>query len=68
MDKAGLRREANFAFADDFVDRLYFEVDRDWSGELPFTALVAAGGETANVIGAIDDAQIKAWLARAAKR
>jgi thiol-disulfide isomerase/thioredoxin len=68
MDKAGLRQEANFGFADDFVERLYFEVDRNWSGELPFTALIAADGAAATVIGAIDDPQIEGWLAREAKR
>jgi thiol-disulfide isomerase/thioredoxin len=67
MDKAGLRQQANFGFADDFVDRLYFEVDRNWSGELPFTALVGPKGETATVIGALDDPQIKTWLASATK-
>lgn len=67
MDKAGLRQEANFGFADDFVERLYFEVDRNWSGELPFTALVGPRGETATVIGALDDPQIKTWLASATK-
>jgi thiol-disulfide isomerase/thioredoxin len=68
IDKAGLRQEANYRFADDFVERLYFEVDRNWSGELPFTALIAPGGEAATVVGAIDEPQIKDWLAREAKR
>jgi thiol-disulfide isomerase/thioredoxin len=68
IDKAGLRQEANYSFADDFVERLYFEVDRNWSGELPFTALIAQTGEAATVTGAIDEPQIEDWLARKAKR
>ncbi|MBG0809080.1 thiol-disulfide isomerase [Methylosinus sp. H3A] len=62
MEKAGLRQAANFAFADRFVERLYFEVDRHWEGELPFTALVAASGGTQTVIGALDETQIKSWI------
>jgi len=62
MEKAGIRQAANFAFADRFVERLYFEVDRHWEGELPFTALVAANGGTQTVIGALDETQIKSWL------
>jgi thiol-disulfide isomerase/thioredoxin len=67
MDKVGLRREANFVFTEEVVDRLYLEVDGHWSGELPFTALIGAGGEAQTVIGALDAPQIKAWLAREAK-
>lgn len=67
LQAAGLLQGTHFAFADQFVDRLYFEVDRYWSGELPFTALIGAGGETTTVIGALDDPQIAAWLERRAK-
>lgn len=68
MEKAGLRQAANFAFADRFVERLYFEVDRHWQGEMPFTALVAANGGTQTVIGALDDMKLASWLEGKAKR
>lgn len=67
VDKSGLRAATNFAFADRFLERLYFEVDRSWEGELPFTVLIGSGGETASVIGALTDPQIAAWLGSAAK-
>ncbi|CAN2535395.1 hypothetical+protein [Methylocapsa aurea] len=62
MEKAGLRQAANFAFADRFVERLYFEVDRHWEGEMPFTALVAADGGLMTEIGALDDLKLARWL------
>lgn len=64
MEKAGLRQAANFAFADRFLERLYFEVDHNWSGELPFTALVAPGGAVETVIGAIDEPHLASWFTR----
>jgi thiol-disulfide isomerase/thioredoxin len=67
MDKVGLRQAANFAFAEDGADQLYLEVDRNWSGELPFTALIGPDGETRTVAGALDAPPITAWLAQAAK-
>jgi thiol-disulfide isomerase/thioredoxin len=63
LQATGLTKATHFAFADQFVERLYFEVDRTWGGELPFTALIDAKGETTTVIGVLDDPQIKTWLA-----
>lgn len=62
LEKAGLSGAANYGFADNFVEKLYFEVDRSWRGELPFTALVAADGSHTTVTGAIDDPDFVAWL------
>jgi thiol-disulfide isomerase/thioredoxin len=62
LAKAGLTEATHYGFADDFVERLYFEADASWRGELPFTALVSASGEATTVIGAMDDPLIAAWL------
>jgi hypothetical protein len=62
LEKAGLGGAANYGFADNFVEKLYFEVDRSWRGELPFTALVSADGTRTTVTGAIDDPDFVAWL------
>ncbi len=67
LDKAQLTGLAQYGFADDFVERLYFEVDSSWRGELPFTALVGADGKLVTVVGSIDDPLIADWLARAGK-
>ena len=42
--KVGLGKATHYGFADDFVEKLYFEADTGWRGELPFTALVAPDG------------------------
>jgi hypothetical protein len=62
LDKAGLAKATHYAFADDFVDKLYFEADRTWRGELPFTALVAPDGGVTTATGAIDDPLVTKWL------
>jgi thiol-disulfide isomerase/thioredoxin len=67
LEKAGLGPAAHYGFADSFVEKLYFEVDKGWRGELPFTALVSPGGETVTVAGAVDDPLVTKWLARGGK-
>jgi thiol-disulfide isomerase/thioredoxin len=67
LEKAGLGKATHYGFADDFVDKLFFEADRSWRGELPFTALVAADGKETTVTGAIDDPLVVNWLAGAGK-
>jgi thiol-disulfide isomerase/thioredoxin len=68
LEKAGLQDAAHYGFADDFVERLYFEADNTWRGELPFTALVGADGKLVTVIGAMDDPEIAKWLGETGKR
>jgi hypothetical protein len=68
LEKAGLGGAANYGFADSFVEKLYFEVDRSWRGELPFTALVAADGTRTTVTGAIDDPDFIAWLKKTGRK
>jgi len=62
LEKNGLTQATHYGFADSFVEKLYFEVDKGWRGELPFTALVAPDGAVTTVTGALDDPQIVAWL------
>ena len=51
MEKAGLATASHYAFADSFAEKLYFEVDRNWRGELPFTALVTSEGVRTTITG-----------------
>lgn len=66
MEKAGLANADHYGFADDFVEKLYFEADNSWRGELPFTALVAPDGAVVTVTGAVDDPLIVEWLEKRA--
>lgn len=61
-EKAGLGKAKHYGFSDDFVEKLYFEVDKGWRGELPFTALVTPDGVVTTVTGAIDDPLMRKWL------
>lgn len=62
LDKAGLTEATHYGFADSFVEKLYFEADKTWRGELPFTALVAPDGGVTTVTGSVDEPLITKWL------
>lgn len=64
VQKVGLANAAHYGFADDFAEKLYFEADKSWRGEMPFTALVAPDGGVVTVTGAVDDPLITEWLAK----
>lgn len=66
MEKVGLGKAAHYGFSDDFVEKLYFEADHGWRGELPFTALVAPDGAVTAVTGAVDDPLVVKWLEKLA--
>lgn len=67
-DKAGLGKGTHYGFSDSFVEKLYFEADKGWRGELPFTAFVAPEGTVTTVTGAIDDPLAAKWLEKHAGR
>jgi thiol-disulfide isomerase/thioredoxin len=62
LDRAGLASADRWMFADSFQDRLRFEVDPDWAGELPFTVRITADGKTTSQIGTLDFATLETWL------
>jgi thiol-disulfide isomerase/thioredoxin len=63
LDRSGLSSVAeNWMFQDDFVERLRYEIDPHWQGEIPLTLLIAADGATTTVEGVADFAEISSWL------
>ena len=62
LEKAGLAGAVQYGFADDFLDRLFFEVDPMWRGELPFTAMIDANGKLVTVAGLLDEPALAGWL------
>jgi len=62
LDESGLARADNWMFSDDFVERLRYEIDPQWQGEIPRTVLIAADGTTTSLEGVADFAEISAWL------
>ena len=61
---SGLARAENWIFQDSFTDKLRFEVDPTWRGELPLTLLIARDGTTTMSEGVADLEKVRAWLDR----
>ena len=69
LARAGLSVSENWNFADRFVERLQYEVDPRWHGELPRTMLIGRDGKVTTIAGTSEPADIRAWLdAQAAAR
>jgi thiol-disulfide isomerase/thioredoxin len=72
LDKAGLSSAENFVFDDGYVERLRFEVDPSWQGDIPRTMLIGRDGDTSTIEGTAEIAALEKWstaqLASAARR
>lgn len=62
LDRMGLSDVESWGFADSFTDRLEYEIDPHWHGELPRTMLIAANGKMTLIDGVSDPGKIRAWL------
>lgn len=64
LARHGLARAESWVFADGFVERLRFEIDPRWGGELPRTYLYAADHSARAVSGRLDPQQLEPWIQR----
>ena len=62
LERVGLGGAESWSFADGFAERLRFEIDPKWAGELPRTVLIAADGSRTVLEGVADLARVRAWL------
>ena len=62
LAQTGLAPAENWTFGDGFVERLRYEIDPQWQGEIPRTLLIARDGTTTVIEGVADLARVKAWL------
>jgi thiol-disulfide isomerase/thioredoxin len=62
LDLAGLGKAESWTFTDRFYERLRYEIDKTWAGELPRTMLVARDGSVTVLPGVADLAKVRAWL------
>jgi thiol-disulfide isomerase/thioredoxin len=62
LAQTGLAAAENWTFNDDFVERLRYEIDPQWRGEIPRTILIARGGTTTVIEGVADSTVVRAWL------
>jgi thiol-disulfide isomerase/thioredoxin len=62
LAKMGLAGTESWRFADDFTERLRYEIDPKWHGELPLTLLIGRDGTVRKIIGSADFAEVQHWL------
>jgi thiol-disulfide isomerase/thioredoxin len=62
LDKAGLGTAENWLFSDGFVERLRFEIDPAWQGEIPRTMLIAQDGTVTTIEGSTEMPDLEKWL------
>lgn len=62
LEKYGLDKPQTWVFADPFVERLHFEIDRRWRGELPRTYLYDANHQAHTITGKLDEAETERWV------
>jgi len=67
LARAGLDRTESFSFTDRFTERLRYEIDPAWAGELPRTVMIDRAGQPTVLPGVADLAQVRAWLDAQAK-
>jgi thiol-disulfide isomerase/thioredoxin len=60
--KTGVSAAEQWLFDDGYEERLRYEVDPHWQGEIPYTILIAQDGTTTTIAGAAEPAQIRTWL------
>jgi len=66
--KAGLAKQENWLFADSFEERLRFEIDPKWRGEMPYTLLIGRDGKAEKVSGLMDFKMLDIWLDKQSKK
>lgn len=67
LKKNGLANAENWLFADSFEERLRFEIDPHWRGEMPYTLLIGRDGKVTAATGLTDFAKLNQWLDKEAK-
>jgi thiol-disulfide isomerase/thioredoxin len=61
LKKSGLASAENWIFSDGFVERLRFEIDPAWQGDIPRTLLISREGEITTIEGSAEIADLEKW-------
>ena len=61
LQDAGLSSAENWIFSDGYAERLRYEVDPSWQGDIPRTMLIARDGEITTIEGSADMATLEKW-------
>ena len=68
LQRYHLGKAESWVFADSFAERLRFEVDAQWYGELPRTYFYDAQGRVLALSGTLDHVQTENWIRESRKR
>ncbi len=64
LEKTGVAQLESWQFADKHVQRLRYEVDKNWYGELPRSYFYSPSGQVKAVSGLVEQNKIEQWLAQ----
>lgn len=64
LSSKGLMNARKWVFADDYVERLYFDVDKRWRGELPLSYFFDQNNKMIKQFGAIKENKLIEWFAK----
>lgn len=62
LSEFSLNKAEAWVFADSNVERLRFEIDRKWYGELPRTYFINAKSEVKAISGKIEQKDVEQWI------
>ena len=62
LARSGLDKTESWSFTDRFYERLRYEIDPAWAGELPRTVMIDRDGKVTVLTGVADLAQVRQWL------
>ena len=62
LKDAGLEGSESWSFTDGFYERLRYEIDPAWAGELPRTVMIDRDGKATVLPGVADLARVRAWF------
>ncbi|MBU6458463.1 MAG: TlpA family protein disulfide reductase [Bradyrhizobium sp.] len=61
LQRAGLSLAENWMFSDGFAERLRYEVDPAWQGDIPRTILISRNGTVATIEGSAEPSVLQKW-------
>jgi len=61
VSQAGLASAENWAFGDTFAERLRYEIDPRWQGDIPRTMLIGKDGMARTIEGTASPADLEKW-------
>lgn len=62
----GVKPSRSLVYADDFVERLQYDIAPDWLGEMPRTEWTLRVGSSLVTLGPVSDTQFRQWAAAGA--